>query len=240
MLDLLAFDLDGTLADTEALKGESYGWAAHRLRPEVDPAAMARAYERYVGRSREEIARGLLGQFGLAEAARRHDGTVEPWQSFVGLRLERYRGMLADGPRVRAHARVASGLVPKARRWARSVAVVTTTDRANADLVLAALGLAGAFDAVVTADDVGATKPDPEAYRLALARVGADPARSLAIEDSRAGTLGAVRAGLRVLVVPDDVTRGGVEGLVEAGALPAADVLGPADLEAAVERAAAA
>ena len=238
MLDLLAFDLDGTLADTEALKAQSYGWAARRLRPDLDPAAVEAAYGDYVGRSREEIASGLLDRFGLADAARRHDGSVEPWQSYVGIRLERYRGLLADADRVRRHARAGAALVPEARRFARAVALVTTTDRQNADLVLAGLGLAGAFDTVVTADDVEDTKPDPEAYALAVSRLGADPARSLAVEDSRAGALGAIRAGLRVLVAPDRVTREGVRALVEAGALPAADVLDPSELEDAVRRAA--
>ena len=237
MLDLLAFDLDGTLADTESLKALSYGWAAHRLRPDIDPDDVREAYERYVGRSREEIAQGLLDQFELADAARQHDAAVEPWESFVGLRLERYRAMLADADRVRANARPASLLVPKAHRWARSVALVTTTDRQNADLVLGALGLADAFDAIVTADDVAVTKPDPEAYRLALDRLGADVGRSLAVEDSRAGALGAVHAGLRVLVAPDRVTSEGVHGLVEAGTLPTADVLDPSGLEDAIRRA---
>ena len=236
MLDLLAFDLDGTLVDSETLKAQSYGWAAHRLKPDVDPEAVEAAYPPYVGRSREEIAHGLLDEFGLADAARQRDGSVEPWQSFVALRLERYRALLSDGDLVRSRARTGAEMVRQAHRWARAVALVTTSGRQNAGLVLDALELEDAFDAVVTADDVEQTKPDPEAYRLALTRTGAAAERSLAIEDSATGARGALAAGVPVLAVPDALTRRGVLELVESGALPEAFVIEPGALEAAIER----
>ena len=39
----------------------------------------------------------------------------------------------------------------------------------------------------ICADDVGAKKPDPEAYVLALQRLGLDPGQAVALEDSQAG-----------------------------------------------------
>ncbi len=241
MLDLLAFDLDGTLADTEPLKAESYAWAAHRLRPDLDPADVERAYADCIGWSRREISTSLLHRFGLEDAARAHDGSVEPWASYVAVRLDRYREMLADGDLVRSHARQhAVALVRDARSVARSVALVTTSGARNAGLVLAGLGLADAFDTVVTADDVAQTKPDPEGYRLALHRLGADAKRSLVIEDSPAGTRAALAAGLAVVVVPDALTREGIDALVASGALPAASVVAMSDLAETVRQRAAA
>ena len=237
MLDLLAFDLDGTLADTETLKAESYAWAAHQLRPDVEPDAVYAAYTDCIGLSRQEIATSLLHRFDLEDAARQHDGSVAPWQSYVGLRLERYRGMLADGDLVRAHVREhAVGLVREAHRYARAVALVTTSGAQNAGLVLGALGLADAFDTVVTADDVSDTKPNPEGYLLALSRLGADVRPSVVVEDSAAGVRGAVAAGLAVVAVPDRYTRGGVEALVRAGLIGADDVATPDTLRDVLAR----
>ena len=228
MLDLLAFDLDGTLADTETLKAMSYGWAAHRLRPDLDPADVETAYLPYVGRSRREIARGLAEQFGLAEAARAHDARAEPWETFVALRLERYRAMLVDGALVRRHAvEPIVALARRGRTLARSTALVTTTDRRNASLVLDALGLAAAFDVVVTSDDVVHTKPHPEPYRLAVQRLDAAPARTLAIEDSPAGLRGALAAGVLVAAVPSAHTRGAVDAMVATGELSRDAVVTP-------------
>ena len=232
---LLAFDLDGTLADTEPLKAVSYGWAAHRLRPDLDPADVEAAYPAFVGRSRTEIARSLTDRFGLAAAAAARDGTVEPWESYVALRLERYRAMLADGDLVRSRACApAVALARGARGLAERTALVTTSDRRNADAVLGALGLAGAFDAVVTSDVVARTKPDPEGYRLALGRTGVAPGDALAVEDSPAGIRGALAAGLAVLAVPTALTRGPVREMVAAGELDAAAVVEPAGLADAV------
>ena len=237
MLALLTFDLDGTLANTEQLKAESYAWAAHRLDPDLNPDDVEAAYPEHVGRSREEIARALTERFGLAEAARERDGSVEPWESYVALRLERYRAMLADGDLVRGHARdEAVALARAGRDLARNTALVTTSDRRNTDAVLAALGLTDAFDTIVTADDVDRTKPDPEGYRLALARVGADADAALGIEDSPAGLRGALAAGIAVVAVPTDFTRDAIGEMVAEGELDAGAVVEPADLDAAVRR----
>jgi beta-phosphoglucomutase-like phosphatase (HAD superfamily) len=46
------------------------------------------------------------------------------------------------------------------------------------------------------------TKPDPEPYLLAAKLLGADPARSIALEDSPNGVASAEAAGCRVIAVP--------------------------------------
>lgn len=237
MLDLLAFDLDGTLADTETLKAMSYGWAAHRLRPDLAVADVEAAYAPYVGHSRREIAAGLADQFGLAAAARAHDASVEPWEAYVALRLERYRAMLADGALVRRHAYAPTvALAHRARDLARHTALVTTSDRRNADLVLAALGLTDAFDTVVASDDVARTKPDAEPYALALRRLGVAADRALAIEDSPTGIRGALAAALPVVAVPSVFTRAAVAEMVAAGELGADAVVSSEALAGHIER----
>ena len=237
MLALLTFDLDGTLAETEPLKAVSYGWAAHELRPDLDPATVEAAYPAFVGRSREEVAGALARRFGLEDAARERDGSAEPWRTFVALRLGRYRAMIDNGALVRQRARAgAVALARDAHGVAARTALVTTSDRRNTTAVLSALGLADAFDTTVTADDVARTKPDPEGYRLALDRLGVAPAGALAVEDSPAGIRAALAAGIAVLAVPTDLTREAVWAMVERGELDAGAVTAPADLAAAVRR----
>jgi len=57
------------------------------------------------------------------------------------------------------------------------------------------------FRAIVTADDVARSKPDPEGYTLAARRMGLSPGNCLAIEDTPAGIASAKAAGLRTLAV---------------------------------------
>src|SRR5947209_6172146 len=54
----------------------------------------------------------------------------------------------------------------------------------------------------------GLNKPHPEPYLRAARLLGADPARSVAVEDSQLGVESAVAAGCTVLVVPNDVPIG--------------------------------
>ena len=82
--------------------------------------------------------------------------------------------------------------------------VVTTTSRGNWEALwtysLAPLGLP-APEVIVCGEDVTAKKPDPEAYLLALKRLGMAASDCCAIEDSRNGLLAARAAGLDVAIV---------------------------------------
>ena len=73
--------------------------------------------------------------------------------------------------------------------------------RAEIEPVVAAAGIAGELSMIVTADDVEHGKPHPEGYLLAVERLGVDPARTIAFEDTEAGVSSAKDAGLRCLAV---------------------------------------
>lgn len=83
------------------------------------------------------------------------------------------------------------------------LAVATTTSRSNVDALFASLfGTAwqSRFATIVCAEDAPMKKPDPSAYRLALARLGIAAAEAIAIEDSPNGLAAANAAGIATLV----------------------------------------
>lgn len=63
------------------------------------------------------------------------------------------------------------------------------------------------FDVLRCRDHVERAKPWPDLFAAAVAHVGADPARTVALEDSHHGCAAAKVAGLFCVVVPNDVTR---------------------------------
>lgn len=77
-------------------------------------------------------------------------------------------------------------------------AIVTS---ANVALMTARMGAAGlAVPALaVTAENVSASKPDPEGFLLAARTLGIDPADCIVFEDSGAGIQAAHAAGMRVI-----------------------------------------
>lgn len=72
---------------------------------------------------------------------------------------------------------------------------------------LTRLGLRNRFAALATRDQVTQPKPAPDVYQLACRLLEVDPTDCLAFEDSVPGHLGAHRAGLRVIVVPNPCTQ---------------------------------
>lgn len=87
--------------------------------------------------------------------------------------------------------------------------------------ILKRLGLFDSFDAVVTADDVAASKPDPESYMLAVRKLslahpnrGIRPWNCIAIEDTPTGIASAKAAGIPVLAVTNSHS---AERLFDAG-----------------------
>nr|WP_205615861.1 HAD family hydrolase [Streptomyces harenosi] len=77
-------------------------------------------------------------------------------------------------------------------------ALVTSADVALSTARMAAAGL-GLPDVRVTAESVGASKPDPEGFLKGAAELGVDPADCIAFEDSGAGITAARAAGMRVV-----------------------------------------
>ena len=68
---------------------------------------------------------------------------------------------------------------------------------------LGRLGLLDRFATVAGVDRTGVGKPAPDVYLLACADLGADPARSVAVEDSAHGIAAAKAAGLFCVAVPE-------------------------------------
>jgi len=82
------------------------------------------------------------------------------------------------------------------------LAVASNTARDLVVFALESTGLLDAFDAVVTADDVGHGKPAPDVYLEACRRLGVSPSEAVALEDSESGVASAKAAGLTVVAIP--------------------------------------
>jgi HAD superfamily hydrolase (TIGR01509 family) len=107
-------------------------------------------------------------------------------------------------------ARVEKGvmLLPGARRLLTELtahrvpaALVSASHRTVVDRVLRSLGPEN-FTITVAGDDLSRSKPHPDPYLTAAARLGAEPARCVAVEDTITGVAAAEAAGCQVVAVP--------------------------------------
>ncbi len=182
--DAIVFDMDGVLIDSEPL----HFAALHALLREDGFVLTREENEDFFGATSEATFRTLIARHGLprtvAEYMVRYDAAVlsvlsEPHEAAPGV-----------------HA-----LIDCARAHAMKLAVASSSRLSWISATLRSLGLSGAFDAIVSGDDVAHSKPSPEIYLLAAARLSLPSSRCLAIEDSPNGVASAVAAGLSVLGV---------------------------------------
>ncbi len=83
------------------------------------------------------------------------------------------------------------------------VGLATSTRRVRAEEELEQVGLLKYFETMVCGDMVTHSKPHPEIYELVCSKMGLDPSRTYAIEDSFHGVRAASAAGMKVIMVPD-------------------------------------
>jgi beta-phosphoglucomutase len=90
-----------------------------------------------------------------------------------------------------------SRLIQRARSEGIVLGVGTASNKGNTDFVLGGLGLLDVFGAVICADEVLNSKPDPETFLKVAARLGIEPADCIVFEDVPKGVEAATRAGMR-------------------------------------------
>ncbi len=86
--------------------------------------------------------------------------------------------------------------------------VVTGSRRDHFDIIHQSSGLMEFFRFVLTREDYKRGKPYPDAYRAALTHSQATAEECVVVEDSARGAVAAVAAGLRCIVIPNELTRG--------------------------------
>jgi HAD superfamily hydrolase (TIGR01509 family) len=179
------FDLDGLLLDSEQV----WSAAKERLTREHGGTWTGAAEHAMLGMSSPEWARYMRDELGVPLP------TDELSRQVVRLVGEAYRSELPVLPGAgEAVARLAER-VP--------LGLASSSNREIIDLALDAAGWSSLFRVSVSSEEVARGKPAPDVYTEAARRLGADPRRTAAIEDSEPGIRSARAAGLGVVAIPN-------------------------------------
>jgi phosphonate degradation associated HDIG domain protein len=179
------FDLDGTLINTEMHTDATVTAIAARY----GVTGYSLPHFETHGRTWMHVAETMLAQTGIrVPAATLAADLLAYWNEAV-----RAVQPIPGAPQA-VRAAAASGL---------KLAVVSSSPRSVIDYFVAQLGVADCVSAQarIGGDGVRAGKPNPEAFLLAVRRLGVDPAEALVFEDSRAGLLAARAAGMRSMFI---------------------------------------
>ena len=187
MIDLVIFDCDGVLVDSE------------RLAIKVDVMVLARLgwalseeeiVERFVGVSDLHFRRAIEAQLGCT--------LPDDWEAeFQPL----YRKAFSE------KLRPVEGIVEALDRISLSTCVASSGTHEKMRFTLGLTGLYDRFDGrIFSATEVVHGKPAPDLFLYAAERMGVSPRASVVVEDSVSGVAAARAAGMRVLAYAGGVT----------------------------------
>jgi HAD superfamily hydrolase (TIGR01509 family) len=198
VIDAVVLDLDGLLIQTEEVWDEVREAYARERGGRYDAAAQ----RAMMGMSSLEWSRFMHDELGLPDSPAQISAEV------VRRMEARYRERLPliDGA-VEAVERLAA-------RW--PLAVASSSNRPLIDAVLELSGLGRHFVATVSSEEVARGKPAPDVYLEAARRLGVEPGRAAAVEDSHSGIRSARAAGMRVVAIPNATFPPGDDALAEA------------------------
>jgi HAD superfamily hydrolase (TIGR01509 family) len=185
VIDAVVFDLDGVLLDTEEL------W---------DEARRQLAEERG-GRWHEQAQRAMMGMSSPEWSCYMHDeiGLPDPPEEIAAEVVRRLEELYHE------RLPVIPGAIEAVRRLGQRwpLGVASSSNRPLIDLFIELTGTAALFQATVSSEEVARGKPAPDVYLEAARRLGVDPGRAVAIEDSENGIRSAAAAGMHVIAIPN-------------------------------------
>ncbi len=177
------FDCDGTIADSMPLHYLAWKQALGEWNCEFDE----KLFYAWGGMPIVEIISTLNKERGLNM----------PVETVARRKESLYYELLPQlkaVPEVLEHIEARHGQVP--------FAVVSGSTRDSVAASLTTLNLLDRFDTLVCAGDYAKSKPDPEAFLLAAARLGVAPESCLVFEDTEMGIQAATSAGMASVKIP--------------------------------------
>lgn len=184
MADAVIFDLDGVIVDSEPV------WEEVRRRYVATHGGTWQpdSQRRLMGMSTGEWSHYLSAELGVSRTPEEVAADVIDEMS----RRYAARTPLIPGA-VQAVRELAGG-------WRLGLASSSPTRLIEA--ALAAAGLTDVFEVTLSTEQTPRGKPAPDVYLAVAKRLGVDPARCVAVEDSSNGVRSAAAAGMRVVAIP--------------------------------------
>ena len=148
---------------------------------------MERMKEECYGKNEELLERMLPGRFSDEEKKTMSMEKETAYQKVFRPQLKLIKGL--------------NKLMERARSTGIKMAIGSAAIMYNIDFVLDGLNIRNYIDAIVSADNVTMSKPDPETYLKCAEQLGKDPKECIVFEDSPKGVEAAANAGMQCVVI---------------------------------------
>lgn len=180
MLKAVLFDMDGVLVDSE----REYHEVQKKMGMDIGIELSDDGLHRFMGVAPLEMWTVLKAEYGFNE---------DP-QTLADLETKMMDAHYESGDLNVIEPSVE--LLGRCKAAGLKTAIATSSEKRNADSVIAHLDIADDVDAVSTICMAGKSKPEPDIFLLAAEMLGVAPETCVVIEDSKSGVQAAKRAGM--------------------------------------------
>lgn len=178
------FDMNGTMIDD--MQYHIAAW--YRILNEFGAGiSLERMKEECYGKNHELIERILPGRFSEEEKDKLSFEKESQYQRDFRPHLKLVTGL--------------EGLLKDSYQAGIKLGIGSAAIRFNIDFVLDGLSIRKYFDAIVSADDVAHSKPDPETWLKCAEMLGRPSTDCIVFEDSPKGAESALNAGMRCIII---------------------------------------
>jgi len=182
--DVYLFDMDGTLVNSEPLKGKALALACSDYGAEVD----FNIYKDVMGESWQIVTSHFFTAAQISpDLAEFNQHFRSYYEQLLSEQLELNHG--------------AKAYIDKLIKSGKKCGVVSSAATWMVENILDSLDLNSAFDVVITQEHVTKHKPDPEAYSLALSMLSVSSTQTVVFEDSTAGVNAGRSSGCEVVAI---------------------------------------
>jgi putative hydrolase of the HAD superfamily len=190
MLKAIIMDFDGLIIDTEVIWFDIFAeWFRRNLHHELE----MKDFLICVGSSSEDL---------FCSLEELHGWTIDRDQFD-----QETRDTFIEKSRLLEPKDGVAEFIQTAKRLGLKLALATSAKRLKPVTHLTRLKLLDYFDRLVTAEDVERIKPYPDLFLKAAEDLGVNRDEVLVVEDSNNGLISGRNAGMRVVVVPNEVTK---------------------------------
>lgn len=183
-LQAVLWDLDGVIADT----GPYHCRAWQEVFSQIGVCFTEEHFIKHFGQRNDTIIRDTVGQ----------DIPQAELEAIAEKKEQAYRRLVAGNIRALPGS---VELLASLKRGGIKSAIASSAPPENVSVVIKGLGIEKYFDAIACGREVSEGKPNPQIFLLAAAKLKAEPAGCVVIEDAVAGVTGARRAGMKCLAV---------------------------------------
>lgn len=186
-LELVIFDMDGLMFDTEKLSYRIWKETVTEYGFQFTDAF----YLSMIGSNLERIKGLCLKEFG----------EIFPFDEIKEVRYKRTNDLIKkDGLPVKKGL---MELLTFLKSESIKTAVATSSSRDRANIFLKETNVTNFFDTIVCGDEITYSKPDPDIFLTVAKKLNCDPKNTIVLEDSDAGINAAYSGGMKPILVPD-------------------------------------